>query len=121
MGDPALELARASAANEPSWGLRLAQQVFAALLEHGRRYSSFRVAAHRQRARAGLRGLSVDDRGQLERWICLLWRSRHGEGLAQSGRALGLIDANLANAIGRCMPCAAQAVRHGTAGMEIAA
>lgn len=71
MGDPALELARASAANEPSWGLRLAQQVFAALLEHGRRYSSFRVAAHRQRARAGLRGLSVDDRGQLERWLAL--------------------------------------------------
>jgi hypothetical protein len=121
MGKAATDWTKTSGQSPASWPLRLAQQALASALERAAICPQLDVARLRNNAREALSALSADDRGQLERWICLLWRSRHGEGLAQSGRALGLIDANLANAIGRCMPSAAQGVRHDPAGMEIAA
>lgn len=121
MDNAATQGTKTSSQNPVSWPLRLAQQAFAGALERASIGPELDVARLRNNAREALSALSADDRGQLERWICLLWRSRLGEGLMQSGKALGLIDANLANAMGRCLPTATHGVQHGPSGMEIAA
>ena len=78
MGKAAIDWTKPSGQSPASWPLRLAQQALASALERAAICPQLDVARLRNNAREALSALSADDRGQLERWICLLWRSRHG-------------------------------------------
>ncbi len=119
MGDAALELATASTMPEPSWSFRLAQQAFAGLLEHSRRYSSFRIAAQRQLARSGLSALSVDDRGLLERWLALQVLTVPADAAVACLDALATVEPQLAGGVRAQLP--RQAARLDPAADAIAA
>lgn len=60
------------AAGHVSLALRLAQRMFAPLLETGVRHTTFRFAQLRSGARRALSALSADDRVRLARWLALL-------------------------------------------------
>lgn len=93
MGEAALELDQASPGDEHGWGLRLAQQAFAALLEDNRLPSSFRTASLRVLSRARLTALSVDDRGRLQRWLALQIATGSASAASKVLDSLSTIDA----------------------------
>ena len=104
MGDAALDLAPASAPQEPSWSFRLSQQAFAGLLEQRRRHSNFRVASQRRAARRGLSALSVDDRGRLERWLALQVLTTPVAEAADCLDALATVEPQLAGSVRSHLP-----------------
>jgi len=57
---------------DASLALRVAQRMFAPLLETGVRHTTFRFAQLRSGARRALSALSADDRVRLARWLALL-------------------------------------------------
>jgi hypothetical protein len=88
-----------STANPPSLALRVAQRVFAPLLETGARHTTFRFAQLRSGARRALSALSADDRVRLARWLALLCVTG-GEGAREFVESrLARVDALLATAV----------------------
>ena len=87
------------AAGHVSLALRLAQRVFASLLETGVRHTTFRFAQLRSGARRTLSALSADDRVRLVRWLALLGASG-GDGAREFVETRLLrVDALLAAAV----------------------
>lgn len=93
MGEAAQALERTSALSSQGWGLRLAQQAFAALLEDHQRGASLRIAALRASARARLTALSVDDRQQLQRWLVLQLATGSASAASKHLDVLSTVDA----------------------------
>ena len=87
------------APGEASLALRLAQRVFAPLLETGVRHTTFRFAQLRSGARRALSALSADDRVRLARWLALLC-ANGGDGAREFVESRLLrVDALLAAAV----------------------
>ncbi len=106
MGEAALALERATAGDAYGWGLRLAQQAVAALLDSGQRLGSFRVAALRAAARTRLSALSVDDRGRLERWLALQIATRSSSVASNGLDMLATVDLTIAASVRARLPAA---------------
>jgi hypothetical protein len=87
------------ATSHASLALRVAQRVFAPLLETGVRHTTFRFAQLRSSARRTLSALSADDRVRLARWLALLC-ANGGEGAREFVEVrLARVDALLAAAV----------------------
>lgn len=87
------------AAGHVSLALRLAQRVFAALLETGVGHTTFRFAQLRSGARRALSALSADDRVRLARWLALLFSNRGDAAREFVETRLLRVDALLAAAV----------------------
>lgn len=104
MGEAALALDHASADGVYGWGLRLAQQAFAALLEDGQQSANFRIAALRASARARLATLSAVDRGRLRCWLALQIATRAASAASKSLDALSTVDALMSASVRADLP-----------------
>jgi hypothetical protein len=104
MGEAALELGFGAGNAPDTWRFRLAQQAYAALLEHSDRLGSFRVAALRASARTALSALSVDDRGLLERWIALQLATSLAVSASNHLGTLATVDTVLAASVRAKLP-----------------
>lgn len=104
MGEAALALDQASSVDAQGWGFRLAQQAFAALLEDDQRPANFRIAALRASARARMTALSVDDRGQLHRWLTLQLATVSASAASKSLDTLNTVDALMSASVRADLP-----------------
>ncbi len=121
MGDAALNLAFPASHGPAGWPYRIAQQVFAALLEDSRRLSGFRVGARRGAARAALSALSVDDRGPLERWLALQLVTSDAGAVAAHLGVLATVDALLAAGVRVQLPRIVAGLGHASTRLNAAA
>ena len=99
MGEAALALDHASADDPYGWGLRLAQQAFAALLDDGQQPANFRLAALRASARARLITLSAVDRGRLQCWLALQIATGSASSASKCLDTLSTVDAPMSASV----------------------
>ncbi len=119
MGKAALNLDQTTSVDAQGWGLRLAQQAFAALLEDKQRPASFRVAALRASARARLTTLSVDDRGRLQGWLALQLATESASAASKGLDALCTIDALMSASVRADLPAALISCGRGLGSAEV--
>ncbi len=104
MGEAALARDHASTDDAYGWGLRLAQQAFAALLEDGQQPANFRLAALRASARARLITLSAVDRERLQCWLALQIATRSASAASKSLDTLSTVDALMSASVRADLP-----------------
>lgn len=118
MGEAARSLDRVNAGDPQHWGLRLAQQALAALLEGGERLQHFRIAILRSSARTRVSALSGDDRGSLERWLALQLATRSEAATSTGLDTLASIEPSLAAGVRAQLPSALISCGRNLAGKE---
>ena len=121
MGEAALDLSFAAGNTPGSWGFRLGQQAFAALLENSHRHGSFRVAGLRASARTALSAVSGDDRGLLESWLALQLATSRANPASNSLGTLATVDLALAASVRTKLPQALATLARCSQGTTIAA
>ena len=104
VGDAALNLDLTTTLDTQGWGLRLAQQAFAALLDDRQRPASFRIASLRASARTRLSALSGDDRGRLQCWLTLQLATESVSAASKALDTLAAVDPMVAAGVRADLP-----------------